>query len=110
MDEEMTGLFRRRNCGAVFEEKVDVARSVSWAIKDITENLGGDGIKSVFHRTSLPERFVLHWCEVCSPLVQNGQGLHLRPCRLEGWKGGAGRWLRQEQSTLWPSTSKLRPR
>lgn len=41
MDEEMTGLFRCRNCGAVFEEKVDVARSVSWAIKDITENLGG---------------------------------------------------------------------
>lgn len=29
MDEEMTGLFRCRNCGAVFEEKVDVARSVS---------------------------------------------------------------------------------
>lgn len=63
MDEEMTGLFRCRNCGAVFEEKVDVARSVSWAIKDITENLGGDGITSVFHRTSLPERFVLHWCK-----------------------------------------------
>lgn len=55
MDEEMTGLFRCRNCGAVLEEKVDVARSVSWAIKDITENLGGDGITSVFHRTSLPD-------------------------------------------------------
>lgn len=47
MDEEMIGLFRCRNCGAVFEEKVDVARSVSWAIKDITENLGGDGLPVV---------------------------------------------------------------
>ena len=78
MDEEMTGLFRCRNCGAVLEEKVDVARSVSWAIKDITENLGGDGITSVFHRTSLPERFVLHWCEKDKVCI----------CDLIGWKVG----------------------
>lgn len=78
MDEEMTGLFRCRNCGAVFEEKVDVARSVSWAIKDITENLGGDGITSVFHRTSLPERFVLHWCKRDKVCI----------CNLIGWKVG----------------------
>ncbi len=78
MDEEMTGLFRCRNCGAVFEEKVDVARSVSWAIKDITENLGGDGITSVFHRTSLPERFVLHWCKMDKVCI----------CDLIGWKVG----------------------
>ena len=63
---------------AVLEEKVDVARSVSWAIKDITENLGGDGITSVFHRTSLPERFVLHWCKRDKVCI----------CDLIGWKVG----------------------
>lgn len=78
MDEEMTGLFRCRNCGAVLEEKVDVAQSVSWAIKDMTENLRGDGITSAFHRTSLPERFVLHWCKMDKVCI----------CDLIGWKVG----------------------
>lgn len=61
MDENLIGLFKCRNCGAIFEEKVDVARSVSWAIKDMTERF--DGTTTVFHRTYLPERFILHWCE-----------------------------------------------
>ena len=76
MNETMTGLFKCRNCGCIFEENVDVAPAVSWAIKDITETLGGDGITSTFHRTSLPERFVLHWCKKDRVCI----------CDLIGWK------------------------
>lgn len=76
MDETMTGIFKCRNCGCSFEEKVDVAPAVSWAIKDITETLGGDGITSTFHRSLLPERFVLHWCEKDRVCI----------CDLIGWK------------------------
>lgn len=78
MDEEMTGLFRCRNCGAVFEEKVDVARSVERAIKDMVKPLGGDGITSTFSKTHLPERFVIHWCKMDKACI----------CDLIGWKVG----------------------
>lgn len=78
MTERRTGLFKCRNCGCIFEEKVDVAQAVSWAIKDMTENLRGDGITSALHRTSLPERFVLHWCKMDKVCI----------CDLIGWKVG----------------------
>lgn len=83
MTERRTGLFKCRNCGGIFEEKVDITQAVNWAIKDITETLGGDGITSVFHGSFLPDRFILH----------------LRPYRLEGRRGGAGRW--QMMFALW---------
>lgn len=76
MDNTMTGVFKCRNCGCSFEGKVDVAPAVSWAIKDITETLGGDGITSTFHRSLLPERFVLHWCKKDRVCI----------CDLIGWK------------------------
>ena len=76
MYETMTGIFKCRNCGCIFEENVDVAPAVSWAIKDITETLGGDGITSTFHRSLLPERFVLHWCKKDRVCI----------CDLIGWK------------------------
>lgn len=63
MTERRTGLFKCRNCGCIFEEKVDVTQDVNWAIKDITETLGGDGITSVFHGSFLPDRFIIHWCK-----------------------------------------------
>ncbi len=78
MDEEMTGLFRCRNCGAVFEEKVDVARSVERAIKDMVEPLGGDDITPAFSKTHLPERFIIHWCKRDRACI----------CDLIGWKVG----------------------
>lgn len=78
MDEEMTGLFRCRNCGAVFEEKVDVARSVERAIKDMVEPLGGDDITPAFSKTHLPERFIIHWCKRDKACI----------CDLIGWKVG----------------------
>lgn len=78
MKEEMVGLFKCRNCGAVVEETVDVVKAVSWAIKDITETLGGDGITSTLHRSFLPERFVIHWCEKDKACI----------CDLIGWKIG----------------------
>lgn len=76
MYETMTGIFKCRNCGCILEENVDVAPAVSWAIKDITETLGGDGITSTFHRSLLPERFVLHWCKKDRVCI----------CDLIGWK------------------------
>lgn len=76
MNETMTGVFKCRNCGCIFEENVDVAPAVSLAIKDITETLGGDGITSTFHRSLLPERFVLHWCKKDRVCI----------CDLIGWK------------------------
>lgn len=78
MTERRTGLFKCRNCGCIFEEKVDVTQAVNWAIKDITETLGGDGITSVFHGTFLPERFVIHWCKKDMACI----------CDLIGWKVG----------------------
>ena len=69
MSEKMTGLFKCRNCGHIFEGKVDVTQAVSWAIKDITSTL---------HRSFLPERFVLHWCEKDKVCI----------CDLIGWKVG----------------------
>lgn len=76
MDNTTTGLFKCRNCGCIFEEKVDVTQAVNWAIKDLTETPGGDGITSAFSRTLLPERFVLHWCEMNKVCI----------CDLIGWK------------------------
>lgn len=78
MSEKMTGLFKCRNCGHIFEGKVDVTQAVSLAIKDITETLGGDGITSTLHRSFLPERFVLHWCKRDKVCI----------CDLIGWKVG----------------------
>lgn len=76
MDNTMTGVFKCRNCGGSFEEKVDITPAVSWAIKDITETLGGDGITSTFHGSLIPERFVLHWCKKDRVCI----------CDLIGWK------------------------
>lgn len=76
MNNTMTGLFKCRKCGCIFEGKVDVTQAVNWAIKDITETLGGDGITSTFSRSLLPERFVLHWCEKDKVCI----------CDLVGWK------------------------
>lgn len=60
ISEEMVGLFKCRNCGATFGEgKVDVPGSVSWAVKDMADV--GD-TTSAFSKTSLPERFIIHWC------------------------------------------------
>lgn len=78
MNNTMTGLFKCLNCGCIFEEKVDVTQTVNWAIKDITETLGGDGITSAFSRSMLPERFVLHWCKMDKVCI----------CDLIGWKVG----------------------
>ena len=78
MNNTMTGLFKCRNCGCIFEEKVDVTQTVNWAIKDITETLGGDGITSAFSRSMLPERIVRHWCKMDKVCI----------CDLIGWKVG----------------------
>lgn len=78
MTERRTGLFKCRNCGCTFEEKVDVVQAVNWAIKDITETLGGDGITSVFHGSFLPDRFIIHWCKKDKACI----------CDLIGWKVG----------------------
>lgn len=78
MTERRTGLFKCRNCGAVFEEKVDVAQAVNWAIKDMTDPLKGDDITSMFSKTFLPDRFIIHWCKKDKACI----------CDLIGWKVG----------------------
>jgi hypothetical protein len=78
MDEEMTGLFRCRNCGAVLEEKVNVTQAVNWAIKDMVDPLKGDDITSTISKTLLPDRFIIHWCK------KEKAGI----CDLIGWKVG----------------------
>ena len=78
MTERRTGLFKCRNCGCIFEEKVDVVHAVNWAIKDMTDPLNGDDITSTFSKTFLPDRFIIHWCKKDKACI----------CDLIGWKVG----------------------
>lgn len=78
MTERRTGLFKCRNCGCIFEEKVNVAQAVNWAIKDMTDPLNGDDITSTFSKTFLPDRFIIHWCKKDKACI----------CDLIGWKVG----------------------
>lgn len=80
MTERRTGLFKCRNCGCIFEEKVDVAQAVNWAIKDMTDPLNGDDITSTFSKTFLHDRFIIHWCKKDKACI----------CDLIGWKVGEG--------------------
>lgn len=78
MTERRTGLFKCRNCGCIFEEKVDVVQAVNWAIKDMTDPLNGDDITSTISKTFLPDRFIIHWCKKDKACI----------CDLIGWKVG----------------------
>lgn len=78
MTERRTGLFKCRNCGCTFEEKVDVVQAVNWAIKDMVDPLKGDDITSTFSKTFLPDRFIIHWCKKDKACI----------CDLIGWKVG----------------------
>lgn len=76
MDNTMTGLFKCRNCGCIFEKKVDVTQAVNLAIKDMVDFLKGDDITSTISKTSLPDRFIIHWCKKDKACI----------CDLIGWK------------------------
>lgn len=77
MNEKIVGLFKCRNCGSIFYEKVEVTQSVSWAIKDMSKEVEYTTTET-FHRTSIPERFIIHRCK---------KGLFCI-CDLVGWKIG----------------------
>ena len=81
MNEKIVGLFKCRNCGSIFDEKVEVTQSVSWAIKDMSKEVEYT-TTAAFHGTSLPGRFIVHRCK-------KRMVLHLRPCWMEDWRGGA---------------------
>ena len=80
MDETMTGVFKCRCCGAEIKEKTSVARSVAWAIKDMKDDTCDCQSSTSLPGSSLPERFVVHWCE-------KNKILHLR----SHWMGSRGR-------------------
>ncbi len=77
MNEKIVGLFKCRNCGSIFDEKVEVTQSVSWAIKDMSKEVEYT-TTTTFHRTSLPERFIIHRCKKGWFCI----------CDLIGWKNG----------------------
>lgn len=77
MNEKIIGLFKCRNCGSVFEEKVEVTQSVSWAIEDMAREVEYT-TTTTFNRTSLPERFIIHRCKEGKFCI----------CDLIGWKIG----------------------
>lgn len=64
MDETMTGVFKCRCCGAEIREKTSITRSVAWAIRDmIDEPCDAESSTTAIPKSSLPERFIVHWCE-----------------------------------------------
>lgn len=64
MGEEMVGLFKCRNCGAVVEEKVNVSQSIFWGIRDLKALKNGlDDNTTAIPKSSLPSRFIIHWCK-----------------------------------------------
>ena len=76
MDETMTGVFKCRCCGAEIKEKTSVTRSVAWAIKDMKDDSCDLQSTTAIPKSSLPERFVIHWCEKTRFCV----------CDLIGWE------------------------
>lgn len=77
MNEKIVGLFKCRNCGSIFDGKVEVTQSVSWAIKDMSKEVEYT-TTAAFHGTSLPGRFIVHRCKKGWFCI----------CDLVGWKIG----------------------
>lgn len=70
------GVFKCRCCGAEIKEKTNVTRSVAWAIRDMIDGRCDAQSTTAIPKSSIPERFIVHWCEKTKFCV----------CDLIGWE------------------------
>ena len=76
VDETMTGVFKCRCCGAEIKEKTNITRAVAWAIRDMIDESCDAQSSTAIPKSSLPERFIVHWCEKTRFCI----------CDLIGWE------------------------
>lgn len=81
MDETMTGIFKCRCCGAEIKEKTIVTRYVALAIRDMIDEPCGAQSTTAITKSSIPERFIVHWCEKTRFCVCDLIGLEIEEAR-----------------------------